>query len=51
MKDALKQFAGEKTVRIYVNSKFLPIVIRADGANTALLLPVRMQADSRWNAA
>lgn len=51
MKDALKQFAGERTVRICVNNKFSPIVIRTDGVNTALLLPVRMQADSRWNAA
>ena len=51
MKDALEQFAGEETIRISVISKFAPIVIRSDSSNTALLLPVRMRDDWRWNAA
>ena len=51
MKDALKQFADEKKVRICVSSKTAPIVLRGDGPNTALLLPVRLSSNSQWNAA
>ncbi len=51
MKDALKQFSDEKRVCVCINSKTAPIVLRGDGPNTALLLPVRLSSNSQWNAA
>ena len=51
MKDALKQFSDERTIRVSVSSKTAPIILRGDGANTALLMPVRMRSGSRWDAA
>lgn len=51
MRDALKQFVDEKTIHVSVSSKFAPIVLRGNGADTALLMPVRMLSSSRWEAA
>ncbi len=51
MKEALEQFAGEDVIRICVSSRTAPIVLRAGSENTALMLPVRMKEDWRWNAA
>ena len=49
MKEALEQFADSETVTVGVNSEISPIVLSA-GANTALVLPVRMKNEWR-NAA
>ena len=42
MKEALEQFAGEKYLRIDVSGETTPLVLSAEGAMKALILPVRV---------
>lgn len=51
MKEALEQFSGEERVCISVSGKSAPILLRADGTDMAMMLPVRMRNSERWNSA
>lgn len=44
MRDALKQFSGEKRVKFQISGTVSPIILEAEGRNDfALILPVRLQ--------
>lgn len=46
IREALKQFSGNRYVTLHSGGRFSPVVITADGADTALILPVR--ASKSW---
>ena len=48
MIDALRQFQGEKQIKLKVNSPVAPIVLEAEGrGDFALVLPVQIKASAK----